>query len=309
MRLRRILAASAAFFVALTLAGAAPAAAAATSCPTVISHAAGRDLAPENTTKGITMVTAAGARWVEMDVRWSKGDGTAAYPGWPVLMHDPTVDRTTGGTGNVADMGLGNLTALAATDYAPATDPTGAKWSARAGFAGTDSHVPYAYDFLSATYHGGASALLDVKVTPTKVQADKLMEYVDRFPGMRSRIIYMGDAANIQAMRGWYPDLTYAFIEYPAAGVLRSNAYLRSIGADLYAVPSQNADLDAASVAYHQAAGIPTYVWTSDNLTTIDVEASWRRAQQIGASAVITNKAAQVADLYADLCPDPTPSS
>jgi glycerophosphoryl diester phosphodiesterase len=307
--IKRALAASAAFFVALALAGTRPATADTPACPTVISHAAGRDLAPENTAKGIAMVTAAGARWVEMDVRWSKGDGTASYPGWPVLMHDPTVDRTTNGTGNVADMGLGNLTALLATDYAPATDPTGPKWSTRAGFTGADSHVPYAWDFLSATYNAGASALLDVKVTPNKVQADKLMEYVDRFPGMRSRIIYMGDAANIQAMRGWYPDLTYAFIEYPAAGMLRSNAYLHSIGADLYVVPAQNADLDAASVAYHQAAGIPTYVWTSDNLTTIDVEASWRRAQQIGASAVITNRAAQVSDLYAHLCPDPTPAS
>ena len=67
---------------------------------------------------------AAGSGVVEVDVRWSKGNGTAEYPGWPVLMHDATVDRTTPGTGAVAASGLNALTSLAAQDYAPwDTDP------------------------------------------------------------------------------------------------------------------------------------------------------------------------------------------
>lgn len=61
--------------------------------------------APENSVPAILAAFEDGAEIVEVDVRLTK-DGV------PVLMHDPTVDRTTDGTGRVADLTLAQLGAL-----------------------------------------------------------------------------------------------------------------------------------------------------------------------------------------------------
>jgi glycerophosphoryl diester phosphodiesterase len=63
-------------------------------------------LTPENTLAGIRAAIALGADEVEMDVQ-PTSDGAL------VLMHDDTVDRTTMGTGTVADMTLAQIQALA----------------------------------------------------------------------------------------------------------------------------------------------------------------------------------------------------
>lgn len=293
-RLRR----AAALGAAVLLVGAvAPdrAEAAVAACPSVISHRAGGvvpdAVAPENTVAGIQAVTALGATAVEMDVRWSKGDGTASYAGWPVLMHDPTLDRTTNGTGNVADLGLTQILGYLAQDYAPwKTDP---RFSA--------VHVPYAYDFLAATYGAGASPLLHINVAPDRVQMDKLMHYVDLTPGARDRTWLMADGSIVASMHSWYPDLSYVYIEYPPAGVIRSAAAIQVTGARIYALPIQNADLTAAAVAYWHAAGIQVWTWSSD-LPAYDTQANWQKAADLGIDTLVTNNAAEATAFYATLC-------
>jgi len=73
--------------------------------PLLISHAACGGHAPENTLAGIRKAIELGSEGIEIDVQMS-ADGV------PVLMHDLTVDRTTKGTGNLADMTLERLRAL-----------------------------------------------------------------------------------------------------------------------------------------------------------------------------------------------------
>jgi glycerophosphoryl diester phosphodiesterase len=62
--------------------------------PVVYAHRGGAGLAPENTLAAFDAGLAAGADGIELDVRLSL-DGVA------VAMHDPSLDRTTGGTGPV----------------------------------------------------------------------------------------------------------------------------------------------------------------------------------------------------------------
>ena len=62
--------------------------------PTVYAHRGGAALAPENTLAAFDAGLAAGADGIELDVRLS-ADGV------PVLMHDPTLERTTNGSGPV----------------------------------------------------------------------------------------------------------------------------------------------------------------------------------------------------------------
>ena len=73
--------------------------------PRIIAHRCGGRLAAENSRAGLRQAAALGCRGVEFDVMLSR-DGV------PILMHDETVDRTTGATGAVADLSLADLRRL-----------------------------------------------------------------------------------------------------------------------------------------------------------------------------------------------------
>ncbi|HQF16727.1 MAG TPA: glycerophosphodiester phosphodiesterase family protein [Methanotrichaceae archaeon] len=73
--------------------------------PYIIGHRGARAMAPENTLKGLRAAFDCGAELAEVDVRLSS-DGCL------VLMHDETVDRTTGGQGRIEDLTLDDLKAL-----------------------------------------------------------------------------------------------------------------------------------------------------------------------------------------------------
>lgn len=65
--------------------------------PRIIAHRCGGALAPENTLPGLDVAARLGCRGVEFDVMLSRDD-------IPVVIHDETLERTTSGTGRVADM-------------------------------------------------------------------------------------------------------------------------------------------------------------------------------------------------------------
>ena len=67
--------------------------------PLITSHAACRGHAPENTLAGIRKAIALGADAIEIDLHCTR-DAV------PVLLHDRTVDRTTDGSGKIADLSL-----------------------------------------------------------------------------------------------------------------------------------------------------------------------------------------------------------
>lgn len=65
--------------------------------PKIIGHRGASTYAPENTLEAIHTAADLGAEWVELDVKLTK-DGV------PIIFHDDTLDRTTNGSGRVADM-------------------------------------------------------------------------------------------------------------------------------------------------------------------------------------------------------------
>ncbi|MBI4183904.1 MAG: glycerophosphodiester phosphodiesterase [Proteobacteria bacterium] len=78
---------------------------AALGLPRVIGHRGAAGHAPENTLAGLVACARLGARWAEVDVRL-----TAC--GRPVLLHDETLERTTGGRGPVAERPYAEIAAL-----------------------------------------------------------------------------------------------------------------------------------------------------------------------------------------------------
>lgn len=75
-----------------------------------IAHRGASTVAPENTLAGFARAEALGADGVELDVR-------LCADGVPVVIHDASVDRTTDGSGRVADMTLTQLKELDAGSW------------------------------------------------------------------------------------------------------------------------------------------------------------------------------------------------
>lgn len=76
----------------------------------IIAHRGGGILAPENTLAAIRYGHAQGFGGVEFDVMLARGDT-------PVLMHDDTLERTTSGSGALADKSAGELALLDAGNW------------------------------------------------------------------------------------------------------------------------------------------------------------------------------------------------
>src|ERR687889_2649116 len=70
--------------------------------PVNLAHRGASGLAPENTLEAFRLAVEAGAGGLELDVHLTRD-------GHVVVIHDPTLDRTTGGTGAVAAMTLHEL--------------------------------------------------------------------------------------------------------------------------------------------------------------------------------------------------------
>ncbi|MEQ9811190.1 MAG: glycerophosphodiester phosphodiesterase [Azospirillaceae bacterium] len=78
--------------------------------PRLIGHRGAMAHAPENTLAGIDMAASLGVTMVEFDAKLT-GDNV------PVIMHDETVDRTTDGSGAVADMDHADIARLDAGSW------------------------------------------------------------------------------------------------------------------------------------------------------------------------------------------------
>lgn len=78
--------------------------------PRTVAHRGAGKLAPENTLAALRLGASFGYMMFEFDVKLS-GDGVL------VLMHDPTVERTTDGTGRVAGLAFGELARLDAGSW------------------------------------------------------------------------------------------------------------------------------------------------------------------------------------------------
>lgn len=78
--------------------------------PQIIGHRGAAGYAPENTLEGIHTAADMGVEWVELDVKLTKDEV-------PIIFHDDTLERTTNGSGNVADKTLAEIKELDAGSW------------------------------------------------------------------------------------------------------------------------------------------------------------------------------------------------
>jgi glycerophosphoryl diester phosphodiesterase len=110
--------------------------------PILIGHRGGSLEAPENTMASFRHALDLGIRYVELDVQMTS-DGV------PVVLHDPTLDRTTNGTGPVRDVTFAELSTLdAGSHFSPE-------------FAG--ERVPTLREVLELCVAAGAGVVAEIK--------------------------------------------------------------------------------------------------------------------------------------------------
>jgi glycerophosphoryl diester phosphodiesterase len=126
--------------------------------PPVIAHRGASAIAPENTLAAFRLAHEAGALWVECDVKLTR-DGA------PIIMHDDTLDRTTDGKGNVADMDWADVQKLDA----------GVWFDAR--FRG--ERVPQLAEALRFILDHDMRLNLEIKPCPGRAQATAMVALIE----------------------------------------------------------------------------------------------------------------------------------
>jgi glycerophosphoryl diester phosphodiesterase len=247
---------------------------------TVIAHRGASSAAPENTLASDEVARRAGADWIENDVQPSK-DGV------PHVLHDPTVDRTTDGTGAVRDLTADRIAALdAGSWFAPA-------------YAG--QRIPTLAAQLEDLRTRGGNLLLEIKGAHTRDEVARVVQEI-RDHGMSGRVFLQSfEVDALRYARELAPELPRGLLRSaldadPVAisGELGLAAYNPSDGA-LAARPQVVNDLHAAGVAL--------MVWT------VDSASRWQALEAAGVDAVITNRPAELAGWNAARLRRPAPAT
>lgn len=224
----------------------------------IIGHRGDSAAAPENTMAAFELTTSLGAEYFEIDIRMSK-DGV------PVVMHDSTVDRTTDGTGAVADLTLSELQALDAGSWFDESH-TGARVPALDDVLGLVADTPGTDVVIE---YKGKWSTAGVKATTDMIAHS----------GLEHRVIAQSfREKTVAQLRHAAPDLVVGWITHALDAPTISNA--RRIGADAV----NPAVASARTVALAHDAGLGVFVWTHD------ADADWEELTAMGVDGIVTNR-------------------
>lgn len=220
--------------------------------PLLVAHRGGSRVAPENTLEAFRgAVDRWGADMLELDVRLTR-DGEV------VVIHDPTVDRTTDGRGAVADFDLAELRALDAGYRF--VDPDG-----RASFRGCGVRIPTFEEVLSAF----PAMRLNVEAKEPQV-ARPLVDIILRH-GAQERVLVAAEyERSRRSVRGypgpWGASRHQVFFFWALHRLPGGSPY--TPGADILQVPLTWKGMRIVTPQFIQAAharNLPVQVWTVDD--------------------------------------------
>jgi glycerophosphoryl diester phosphodiesterase len=240
--------------------------------PRLFGHRGAAGVAPENTLPSFRRAVADGVDVLELDVH-------ATRDGEVVVLHDPTLERTTDGVGPVASLTFAEVAALDA----------GHRFSADGGrtfpFRGQKIRVPRLVELLRAL----PDVPLNVEIKPEG--ADIIAAVVRMVRATRTRIVLAAEHDVImQAIRAAAPDLPTSLATGEVAAFIGALQMGEPpplpVGAVALQIPPTFGDVtlvDAASVAAAHRLGAEIHVWT------INDPAEARRLLGLGCDGIMSD--------------------
>ncbi|MFJ9775320.1 glycerophosphodiester phosphodiesterase [Kitasatospora sp. NPDC101157] len=217
--------------------------------PVVIGHRGAPFNAPENTMASFETALDQGADWLETDVQTTR-DGV------PVLMHDPTVDRTTNGKGAVADLTAAQVAALRVTVGPGPAQP-----------------VPTLEELLKRLSDSSATLLMEIKWQ----RPEDVARIARIAAGSKAHVVlYSFSVDHLRQAHAVAPALPVVLIQSGAIAEDPKDLKLNGIALDTGLA-------SAARIAAERKAGREVYVWT------LDGEEAWELMTARDADGLITD--------------------
>ena len=230
--------------------------------PVVFAHRGASAYAPENTLAAFELALQHGADAIELDAKLS-ADGHV------VVIHDATVDRTTGAHGRVRDMSLAELRALSAGSFFSSHFST--------------EKIPMLEEVFETL---GKRTLINVELTNYNSSRDHLVEsvciLVKKFNLQKHVLFSSFYASNLSKARNYLPDVPCGLLAL--RGLLGS--WARSFGFAFGKYAALHPNLAEATRAQiqrvHRLKG-RVHVWT------VNAEADMRRLFGWGVDGIFTD--------------------
>lgn len=259
--------------------------------PRNIAHRGASDRAPENTLEAFRLARDAGAGVLEMDLHMTR-DGRLA------VIHDPTVDRTTNGSGAVSDMTLAELRGLdAGYAFTPGEEPyrTGAAGHV---YRGRGVRVPT----LAETLEEFPELRLNVEIKSQQPGVERAVLDEIRRAGAEDRVLVASQETRVirrfRELSGGEIETAASIREvgaFYALSALRLEALVEPPYSALQ-IPVEHRGIELATPRFVEAAhsrGVRVDFWT------IDDPEEMRRLLDLGADSVITNRPGELGRVLA----------
>jgi len=161
-----------------------------TAAPTLVAaHRGGAQLWPENSLLAFEKAVELGADYLEFDVHLTRD-------GEPVVIHDPTLERTTTGNGPVRERALAELRTMRLKD--------------RTGMV-TDQALPTLDEVVRLAARGQRQMLLEIKVDDRQQRypgiEEKVLAVLDRHAMAPSTVVMAFEAPTWRRVRELRPDV------------------------------------------------------------------------------------------------------
>jgi len=218
----------------------------------VLGHRGASADAPENTLAAFVMAREQGADGIELDVRLSAD-------GWPVIIHDDRVERTTNGTGRVAHLTVAELQALD---------------------AGAGQSVPTLDEVFETL---GPGFLYNVEIKDfgwrdTGIEA-AVADRIEAHHLTNQTVVSSFNPLTVRRARRHLPQSTLVALIRERRGSKFGHWLAAADGDHPYYTM-----VDEAYMAWARQCGYRVHVWT------VDDPAEARRLASLGVQAIITNK-------------------
>jgi glycerophosphoryl diester phosphodiesterase len=263
--------------------------------PSLIAHRGeigdGRDL-PENTWQAELSAAAAGVTYLNMDVRWT-ADAV------PVVLHDPTVDRTTSEIRPDTP-----ITALTAAQYT-ALDARRYAGDTTQGAVDPQVHPDSLAEMLAKLGPSGKPIVLQMEadpLTPGGAGASAQRDFTDlaqviEASGYSARVVVAGwTLADLRAFHAVAPYVTLAYLfETIGAAAYPTATELAAAGTRILYIDYRG--ITKAKTAAWHSAGLKVWAWTPA------LREQWDKLRTDGVDAIATNWSAA----YLNWAPVPCP--